>query len=293
MNETGMYEYVTPPGQGDVWFQYVLDAQSLGLVDARDYLQSQGVIVTDGAFMLRHWAGIKTMADRLNIYDQDSRRMYAQAAWLGTNANGIPFGQSVVAPEWAYRVNSKIKVDLINVQQTLIGTDSGTNIYASQLVFSGVRRIPLAVSDPIPSAYKYYEKPYQIPYALSIANYATTGGVFNPSIQIQIPVLDFDFELRRIEMELNDVQTPMFKMLLYDSNKVARASAPVLANMVCHTDPASLFGSGESSFWPCPPILYRVNSSIIFDVSSLLVSPTALPQTVRLMFNGVRRIPCQ
>lgn len=289
-----MYKYGgTPLGAGDIFFQYVLDAQGLDLVNGRDYLQTQGVLVTDGAFVMRNWAGLSTLADRLNIYDNDNRRMYSSPAWLGTNTPlGFGFAQSVVGPEWRYTDNARIKVDLVNVSQTLIGTDTGTNVYAAQLVFSGVRRIPSAVSDPVGSGYKYYEKPYQIPYTLTVNNYATTGGVFNPPIRVKIPVLDYDFELRRIEMELKEIQTPLFKMTLYDANKLARSNTPVLANMICHTDPASLFGSGEKSFWPSPPLMYPANSAIIFDAWSILVSPAALPQTVRLLFHGVRRIPC-
>jgi len=287
-----MYEYATPKDHGDLFYQYVIDAQTLGMTDGKDYLQQFGALVTDGAFVMRHWAGLSTMADRLNIYDQDNRRMYSSPAWMGTNSNGLPFAQSVVAPEWSYRDNARVKVDLINVNQATAGVDTGLTIYKSQLVFTGVRRVPFVVSDPVPSGYKFYEKPYQVPYSLSIDRYASIGGILNPALKIEIPVRDYDFELRRIEMELTDFGDPLFKMTLYDTNKYARSNAPVLANMLCHVDPSSLFGAGESSFWPSPPILYRVNSKIVFDVWSLLMSPTALPQTVRLLFHGVRRIPC-
>jgi hypothetical protein len=148
-------------------------------------------------------------------------------------------------------------------------------------------------SDPVPSAYPYYEKSFAIgnadgtPYSISITNYATA----NSPLYFQIPVVDFDFELRRIELALqSDQQTSQFKMTLYNSDHVAMSNRPVLSNCLMHLDPRH--SSGEMNFWPCPPIMYRVNSVISFDIWSLLFAPTTLPQTFKLLFHGIRRIPC-
>lgn len=296
-----MYEYRVPPGVGDTFFQYVFDAQGQGLTDATTRLQL-GIPISDGEFRARFWTGITTIADRLQIYDWLSRSFSSGPMLLGPAANGGAsdpgFGQMVVLPEVAYPDNGNIRFDLTNIDQDVAGVDGGLTVYASQLVFSGVRRRRDVVSDPLPSAYKYYEKPFSIPYTLSINNYASSGGLLLPGVQFTIPVTDYDFELRRIELGLQeDGQQSQFKILLYDTNWHQVSNLPVLSNLLMHLNPQSSSGnpfasSGELNFWPSPPLLYRVNSVIRFDIFSLLFSPTMLPQTFEMNFVGVRRIPC-
>jgi hypothetical protein len=287
-----MYEYITPPGFGDTFYQYVFDAVLDGpLTDGIDAL-GLGIKIVDGDFLLRYWSGLTTIADSLQIYDWLKRGIAASPMFLGAGphtSNGFPFANAVVAPEILYPVNGNIRFDLINVTQQA----SATTGLLSQMVFTGVRRRPGVTSDPVPSAYKYYEKQFAVgnadgtPYSISITNYAAA----NSPLRFQIPIVDYDFELRRIELALqSDQQTSQFKMTLYNSDKVAMSNRPVLSNCLLHLDP--LHSSGEMNFWPCPPIMYRVNSVISFDIWSLLSAPTTLPQTFKLLFHGVRRIPC-
>lgn len=289
-----MYDYTsTPPGMGDTFFQYVFDAQGAGLTDGQTRNQL-GVQVDDGDFILRYWAGLPTIADRLQIYDFLARRFASSAMFLGAASNA-GYGQMVVNPEVQYPHGGNIRFDLTNVTQTL----AGAGLSASQLVFSGVRRRANFVSDPAPSSYKYYEKRFSFPYTLSINNYGIVGGSIQSPVQYKIPVTEYDFELRRVELSLqSEGQTSQFKILLYNTDKRQCANLPVLSNLFCHLNPVVQTGgepfasAGELSFQPSPPLLYRVNSSIQFDIYSLLVSPTSLPQTFRLLFDGVRRIPC-
>lgn len=285
-----MYDYKTPVGFGDTFYQYVFDTQGQGFSNGSTLLQV-GPQVIDGDFLLRFWSGLSTIAQGLKIYDWQSRARSSDYMTLGTSAN--PFANMVVVPEIFYPDASYIRMDLQTVALVLAGIGAGgLNVYRSQMVFSGVKRRPRVTSDPVPSAYKYYEKPYDIPYTLSINQYATdSGGALNPPTQIKIQVQDFDFELRRVELALQSDQQPsQFKITLYDNNQLARSSAPVLSNMFFHLDPTH--SSGEFNFWPSPPILYPVNGAITFDIWSLLFSPTVLPQTFQLMFRGIRRIPC-
>jgi len=197
-------------------------------------------------------------------------------------------------PEVKYPNGGNIRFDLTNVTQAL----AAAGLAKSQLVFSGVRRRPSDISDPAPSSYKYYEKSFSYPYTLSINNYGIVGGVVQPHTQFLIPVTEYDFELRRVELSLQSAnQTSQFKILLYNQDRRQVANLPVLSNLFCHINPTvqtggEPFTGRELSFFPSPPLLYRVNSVIRFDIFSLLVSPTALPQTFQLLFNGVRRIPC-
>lgn len=288
-----MYDYSTPAGYGDTFFQYVFDAQGAGLTDTTDRNQL-GVEVDDGDFLLRYWSGLPTIADRLQIYDWLGRRFASEAMFLGAASNA-GYGQMVVLPEVKYPKGGNIRFDLTNITQAL----AAAGLLKSQLVFSGVRRRASDISDPAPSTYKYYEKSFQYPYTLSINNYGIVGGVIQSPVQQLIPVTEYDFELRRVELSISETaQTSQFKILLYNQDKRQTASGPVLANLFCHLNPTVQTGGepfasgGEQSFQPCPPLLYRVNSVIQFDIFSLLVSPTELPVTFQLLFRGVRRIPC-
>lgn len=288
-----MYDYTsTPRGMGDTFFQYVFDAQNEGLVDGTTRNQL-GVQVDDGDFLLRYWSGLPTIADRLQIYDWLGRRFASEAMFLGAASNA-GYGQMVVLPEVKYPHGGNIRFDLTNVTQAL----AAAGLAKSQLVFSGVRRRPDSISDPAPSKYKYYEKRFSYPYTLSINNYGIVGADIQPPIQYTIPIESYDFELRRVELSLQESnQSSQFKILLYNQDWRQVSNLPVLSNLFCHINSAvqtggEPFAGKELSFQPCPPLLYRVNSVIRFDIFSLLVSPTALPQTFQLLFDGVRRIPC-
>lgn len=288
-----MYDYQgTPPGMGDTFFQYVFDAQGAGLVDGTTRNQL-GVQVDDGDFILRYWSGLPTIADRLQIYDWLGRRFASDAMFLGAASNA-GYGQMVVSPEVKYPHGGNIRFDLTNITQAL----AADGLDASQLVFSGVRRRVGAVSDPAPSNYKYYEKPFSYPHTLSINNYGIVGGIVQPQVQFIIPVTEYDFELRRVELQLQSAnQSSQFKILLYNQDWRQVANLPVLSNLFCHINSSvhtggEPFAGNELAFFPSPPLLYRVNSVIRFDIFSLLASPTELPQTFQLLFNGVRRIPC-
>jgi len=286
-----MYDYQTPPGYGDTFFQYVFDAQGQSLTNGTTSIGQLGIPVLDGSFISRYWAGLNTLASTIQIYDWLRRQFFSQMAQLGAGSPALFYGNRVICPEVEWPDSGNIRFDLGNITQTSQGTDTGVAILASQLVFSGVRRRANMISDPAPSGYKYYEKDYSIPFTLAINNYASTGGVINPPVQMIIPVQDFDFELRRVELALQSPQqTSQFKIQMYNSDWRQLSNLPVLSNLFCHTDPE--LNSGELSFWPAPPVLYKVNSVIRFDIYSLLVSPTELPQTFQMTFRGVRRIPC-
>lgn len=284
-----MYDYTTPPGFGDTFFQYVFDAQNQSGIANGQTLFQVGPHVTNGDFLMRYWAGLSTIANGLKFYDWQSRFRSSDFMTLGTSAN--QFANMVVTPELWYPDNSFIRLDLQTIALIVAGTDGATTVYKSQMVFTGAKRKPFAVSDPVPSSYRYYEKPYSIPYTLSINNYATTGGVLNGPTQIQLPITNFDFELRRVELaQQSNQQSSQFKITLYDNNRQMRSNLPVLSNMFFHLDPKT--SSGEFNFWPSPPILFPIDGAIYFDIWSLLFSPTVLPQTFQLLFHGVRRIPC-
>ena len=70
-----MYDYITPPGFGDTFYQYVFDASLDGpLTDGIDY-RNLGVKVVDGDFILRYWSGLSTRSyGRENCFYQQKSK---------------------------------------------------------------------------------------------------------------------------------------------------------------------------------------------------------------------------
>ena len=279
-----LYQYTVPPGFGDIFFCYVFDAQNENMTDGQSYF-GRRTRVANGQFVLRYITGFQTIATQFQFYDWIQRRFYAGPATLGS------FAGMAVLPETVYADQGDITKDLLTVAQDVAGVDGALTVYRSQLHFWGARRRARIESDPQASNYRYFEEPYAYPIDVVIDRYASTGGVLNPPIRIQQQIQNQDFELRRIELALeDDQQLSQFKLLLFDQNFVARSSAPILSNYLCHLDPT--ISSGELAFFPAPPMLYAINSTLTFDVYSLLFAPTVLPQTFRMLFHGVKRFKC-
>lgn len=269
------YEYLTPAGYGDLFYQYGYTPPST-LANASTVTGLQ-LPVDNYDFIARHWAGWETIIDTpangglVQAYDSIHRNYASQPLEFGS----FPQGQ-VILPEKLYPVNSLISFDLYKV---LKATNSETA--ASQLVWSGVRRYPGSASDPAPSPFNFKRKRQYYPYNLTVQQAPVASAFY------QIQITDFDFELERIE--LTPFSSPSkFAITLYDSNKVARSNVPIHCLRFCHSDPAQ--SNGELSFFPAPPILYKVNSAINFTIDSLIGAGGAL--TFRLNFVGSRRIPC-
>lgn len=287
-----IYHYDPPPGYGDTFFVYGYNGGTQ-LTNGQSYYNLM-VDIQDGDFVNRFWNGAQTIAAGIQIYDSLIRK---------TSDNFLNYGSfpptgELVLPERMYPVNNAIRFDLQTVAKTLVGVDGALSIYASQLAFFGVRRRALHYSDPEKSTYNYYEKKFELgqdnsntgTYTLVINNYASTNGILNPAQVVQFPIRDFDFELRR--MELAPYVTPSnFAVTLYDNYGNPTSNIPILCNSIFHQNPNG--SSGELNFQPSPPILYKVGSLLKLDIWSLLVSPTALPATFRILLHGVRRIPCR
>lgn len=292
----GLYDYAIPPGYGDTFFMYAFDGD---VFTAGQSYFSQRIQFRDGAFIVRSWNGQDTVNQgNIQLYD---RYKYYWFAPPGVNLSSFRSGMMVL-PERYYPENSFLQFDIINAQPIIAGVDGALTVYASQLIFSGVRRRPGVVSDPDPSPYPYREIPFMYPVSVIINNYASTGGVLNPYVQYLIPINDYDFELRRIEAPFlsqsagGAITADQFKMTLYDNEAYQLSNVPILGSRMLNFNDGSILGSnglsGEYNFVPCPPLLYKIGSNIRFDIWSLLFNPTVLPQTFVLNFYGVRRIPC-
>lgn len=269
-----VYDYVTVPGFGDTYYAYAFNAGSL--TNGNSYLL-QKIDVLNWDFICRHWAGWETVIDTpangglVKAYDDIGRDWSHLPLAFGS----FPQGQ-VVLPEKRYRVNSEIKFDLVKV---LKAANGGVN--ASQLVFSGVRRIPGWASDPAPSDFTYKPVNFAYPFTLTVQQAPVAPA------QYTIQITDYDFVLERIELTPYSFPSK-FSMTLYDMNNVARSNVPIDALRICHSDPA--LSNGELSFFPAPPLLYKVNSAIKLDIISRIGAGG--PLTFQMQFVGHRRIPC-
>lgn len=90
-----------------------------------------------------------------------------------------------------------------------------------------------------------------------------------------------------------------FKIMLLDTNQINTANVPVLFNHLIHVPrfaPVSTVPSTADSipenFWPTPPMLYKVNSSIRFLIYVTSATPLGSPSSWEFNFHGVRRYPC-
>lgn len=91
-----------------------------------------------------------------------------------------------------------------------------------------------------------------------------------------------------------------FKILLLDTNQVQISNIPLLFSNLIHVprNAPNLTNTNHANsipanFWPTPPMMYRVNSSIRFLIYMTSSTPLGAPVTWELMFSGVRRYPCR
>src|SRR5580658_7127842 len=116
----GLYDYTTPAGYGDTFFQYVYPADALA--NGSTVLQQAAALIDDGDFILRHWAGLDTVVNgttgTVQFYDPNIRNFFSSPAFLA----GFASGKSVL-PEKYYPARSAIRADLAVVDKAVAGTD--------------------------------------------------------------------------------------------------------------------------------------------------------------------------
>jgi hypothetical protein len=91
-----------------------------------------------------------------------------------------------------------------------------------------------------------------------------------------------------------------YKILLLDTNQIQVSNVPLLFSALFHV-PNNVVSEGTlptsansipKNYWPCPPMLYRANSSIRFKLYVTSAIPLAAPVSFDILFSGVRRYPC-
>ena len=200
----------------------------------------------------------------------------------------------VVMPEIVYPPDSQIGFDLdvvVRANNAYIVPGSIPNYFA-QLGFFGVRRFwgqRASITD-----YRYHSRPYTITTEATVSwagRVAPAYQVLENPRQFTVLVDSRDFELQAIhamiQLPAGDIipANGHVKLTLYDQNQQAMSTDPVVDSYLsdCNADYNSVF--------PVPTMLYKANSLIRYDVTSLLLD-TQVPATLTLHFIGAWRFPC-
>jgi hypothetical protein len=88
-----------------------------------------------------------------------------------------------------------------------------------------------------------------------------------------------------------------YKILLYDTNGIQISNIPLLFSNLFHVPAEAAVAGGldtnyPRNYWPTPAMLYRVQTSIRFQLYVTSSTPTTGPVNFDIMFSGVRRYPC-
>lgn len=187
------YTYEGVPGFGDTFFIYAFDGDLLTSGVSYNNLRVQ---INDGDFVLRSWKGVDSLgniATGIQLRDKLQNQFFSSAISPFTASPSSQLARYMrtgwpVLPEKVYPENGYIGFDLVSA---LPNTSQ-----VGQLAFFGVRRRRNIQNDPVPSPYRYYEKPFSFPVSFSVpTGWSNKSGGY----LVVLPITDYDFELRRID----------------------------------------------------------------------------------------------
>jgi hypothetical protein len=198
------YPYTTPAGYGDTYFCYAFDSDNTinpaapALTPGNNYY-NQRIVISDGDFILRWWKGLDILgniAQQLQIRDHLQNQFFSDLLSANITLTPNPSLMSsymdtgwAVLPEKWYPDSGYIGFDLLGVQP-----NGARN--TGQIAFHGVRRRKGINSDPVPSLYPWYEKPFSFQVTFTVpAGWSNASGGY----LVTLPITDYDFELRRID----------------------------------------------------------------------------------------------
>jgi hypothetical protein len=272
----------------DLPFIYAYNADSL--TTGQTYLNVSLPLLGGGdqnRFLMRRVAGRNLVSGTLRWKDPQNRDC--------SSALSAVLPDYVVAPELAYPETGMIAFDLGVVAKASNAYATGGSVpnYYSQLAFQGVRRLYGIITPD--SAYAYYEKPHTITWPITVNWTGRTAPLYTQKAatkQFTIPVNDYDFELRTVQVLIQKAtdtypsqSSGSVKLTLYDANQQALSNVPVVDSLL------SYGAAGFNSCFPVPAMLYPASSVIRVDVESLLVEAD-VSATLTLLFDGVWRYPC-
>lgn len=269
--------------QIEIPFIYLYDGAAL--TDGQSYLRLSVPLDEDyDTFRLRRIMGLNSLAESMMLYRASGSYVFSANQRLGNNY--------ALVPEMAWKPSGQIRFDLGPVTRTLIGC-GGNPIYTSFLGFQGVKVVRYPVNQIYETPYAYKRLPFTYSYDLTIdwRRYTVAPVLERPRPQY-LKIDNFDFELCRMRVYQTGggpavSATSDFLVQLYTSSGYALSNAPVPQAWINDAMP-----SPWNSVFPVPGIVYRVDSSIRFDITSMICNlDPAFPKTYRVEFGGFQRYP--
>lgn len=257
-------------------FDHIYAFDASGLTDAASY-SHLGVSLLGDPFYLHQITGLTTALASTGRWQllQDFDTLTSSIGGL-LRCTMFP-----ILPEYKYIAgpNNSISFNLSNV---LRATTGATPTYASQVIFQGLREYE--------SFHDYQDGlwatlPFTYQYPLTIDWRYRAGGAVNT---YKIEIDNYDFELCNISI-FNADGTPAtgadyFAFTLYNYAYGKMMSIPILQRGIN-------FVGGWGAQFPTQPILYPNETTLQFDIQSLIDPLDAtFPKSYYICFNGRRRI---
>ena len=279
-------EYQTPEGYYDLPYMHVFNGDAL--TDGANYSNIDvGIADNDAGFALRQIMGLDKIAARVQF-------RASVVPLTGANAGFVMPRTFPLAPERFITPAGVLAMDLYTVARANRVAGPVT-VFFAQMAFQGVRRYlqPLSggIMYPGKSDYKYVERPFTYVQAFTVA----WAGTDTEPRKFSIPITEgCDFELQRITLvrsaqagvPTNAIPDSEIKLQLFDQFGKQLSNAPVLD--VYLNDAASGLVHFYNPVFPVPSVLYRRQSFIRYEVTSMLTAPL-LPSVYQICFHGIRR----
>ena len=276
-------EYRTPEGYYDLPYIHVYDGDAL--TDAANYSNvNVGVANNDYGFALRQIMGRDKLAARIQLRDSFAPLTSADVGIAMPNTYPV-------APERFVTPYGALIMDLFTVLRAN-RADLAMTIFFAQIAFQGVRRYVGDAVYPGTSDYKYVERPFTYQQQVTV-NWL--GNDTSPR-KFALPITEgCDFELQRITivrtsqagLVTNAIPDSEIKLQLYDQHGKQLSNAPVLD--VYLNDAADGATHFYNPTFPVPGVLYKRQSFLRFDVTSLLIAALS-PSIYDIYFQGIRRL---
>jgi len=275
-------EYQTPAGYYDLPYIHVYNGDAL--TDLASYSNiNVGLTDNEAGFVLRQIMGADKLAARVQFRDS--------FAPLTGASNGFVMPRTYpIAPERFVTQYGMLGMDLYTVLRNNRAA-LPVIIFFAQVAFQGVRRYLGNSKYPGVSDYKYVERPFTYIQPI-VVNWT---GVDTEPRKFAIPIIEgCDFELQRITIvrslqgvvATNAIPNCELKLQLFDQFGKQLSNAPVLD--VYLNDAADATTNFYNPVFPVPAVLYKRQSFLRFEVTSLLTAPL-LPSNYDICFHGIRR----
>ncbi len=279
-------EYQTPEGYYDLPYIHVYDGDAL--TDTANYHNiNVGLVNNEAGFALRQIMGADKIAARVQFRD-------SFAPLNGADAGFVMPRTYPIAPERFISPAGLLAMDLYAVARANRAA-LPIIIYFAQIAFQGVKRYLQPPSGgviyPGKSDYKYVERPFSYQQQITV----TWAGTDTQPRKFALPITEgCDFELQRITIvrsqlagaATNAIPDSEIKLQFFDQHGKQLSNAPVLD--VYLNDAADGTTHFYNPVFPVPAVLYRRQSFIRLEVTSLLLA-AQLPAVYEIYLQGVRR----